>query len=39
MLQQCKDNANLRDAGKEWLFQDIQEHQGVMVDLLLHSVK
>ena len=39
MLQQCKDNANLRDAGKEWLFEDIQEHQGVMVDLLLHSVK
>jgi hypothetical protein len=39
MLQQCKDNADLRDAGKEWLFQDIQVHQRLMVDLLLNSIK
>ena len=37
MLQKCKDNADKREAGKEWFFEDILEHQRLMVNLMLDS--
>jgi hypothetical protein len=35
MLQKCKDNADMREAGKEWIFEDITEHQRLMVKFML----
>lgn len=35
MLQKCKDNADTREAGKEWVFEDIVQHQKLMVNLML----
>jgi hypothetical protein len=35
MLQKCKDNADTREAGKEWVFKDITEHQRLMVKFML----
>ena len=35
MLQKCKDNADIREAGKEWVFKDITEHQRLMVKFML----
>ncbi len=35
MLQKCKDNADKREAGKEWVFEDIVQHQKLMVNLML----
>ena len=35
MLQMCKDNEAHREPGKEWVFQDILEHQKRMVGVLL----
>jgi hypothetical protein len=35
MMQNCKDNEHQRDPGKEWVFEDIKEHQERMVELLL----
>ena len=39
MMQKCKDNdkqeaQKARDAGKEWNFEDIKDHQNKMVDVL-----
>jgi hypothetical protein len=35
MMQTCKDNQNGRDAGQEWIFQDIIEHQSKMLAIML----
>lgn len=35
MMQKCKDNQNYREAGQEWNFEDIKEHQDKMLDILL----
>jgi len=35
MMQMCKDNQRRRDAGKEWLFDDIQAHQEKMLEILV----
>jgi len=35
MMQKCKDNQNVRDAGQEWNFNDIKAHQSNMIDILL----
>jgi hypothetical protein len=35
MLQKCKDNENVREVGREWVFEDIVEHQKLMVKLML----
>ena len=35
MMQKCKDNQNVREAGKEWIFNDIEEHQKKMLGVLL----
>jgi uncharacterized protein with ParB-like and HNH nuclease domain len=35
MMQKCKDNSNLRQAGKEWNFDDIKSHQVDMLSVLL----
>ncbi|MFM7758521.1 MAG: DUF1524 domain-containing protein, partial [Crocinitomicaceae bacterium] len=37
MLQKCKDNADMREAGKEWIFEDIVAHQQLMVTIMLAS--
>lgn len=37
MMQKCKDNSNLRQAGQEWNFSDIKAHQVVMSSILLGS--
>jgi len=37
MLQKCKDNADIREAGKEWIFEDIEAHQQLMVTIMLAS--
>lgn len=39
MLQKCKDNADLREAGKEWVFEDIVEHQNKMIHLLFNLLQ
>jgi hypothetical protein len=35
MMQTCKDNQNGREAGQEWIFQDIIEHQSKMLAIML----
>lgn len=35
MMQKCKDNQSSRGAGQEWNFDDISEHQGKMLKILL----
>jgi hypothetical protein len=35
MMQTCKDNQNGRDAGQEWIFQDIIGHQSKMLAIML----
>jgi hypothetical protein len=35
MMQTCKDNQNGREAGPEWIFQDIIEHQSKMLAIML----
>ncbi len=35
MMQTCKDNQNGREAGQEWNFQDIIEHQSKMLAIML----
>jgi hypothetical protein len=39
MMQMCKDNVlkNHRPSGLEWIFDDIQEHQRKMEEILMHS--
>jgi hypothetical protein len=39
MMQICKDNQKGRDAGQEWTFQDITEHQIKMLALILTKNK
>lgn len=34
MMQKCKDNEGKRNSGDEWNFQDIQEHQQKMMEIL-----
>ncbi|MDR2460996.1 MAG: DUF262 domain-containing protein, partial [Deltaproteobacteria bacterium] len=34
MMQICKDNQGKRDPGKEWIFEDIKNHQSKMLSLL-----
>ncbi|MDR2044517.1 MAG: DUF262 domain-containing protein [Clostridium sp.] len=34
MMQMCKDNQGIRDAGQEWTFEDIQVHQANMLNML-----
>lgn len=33
MMQKCKDNQNAREAGQEWNFDDIKDHQEKMIEL------
>ncbi len=35
MMQKCKDNENLQDHGKEWMFEDIKIHQEKMLSILI----
>jgi len=34
MMQKCKDNLNAREAGLEWIFEDIKAHQEKMLEVL-----
>jgi len=34
MMQKCKNNQNIREAGQEWNFEDIKEHQNNMLKVL-----
>jgi hypothetical protein len=35
MMQICKDNQSTRGTGQEWTFEDIETHQGKMLELFL----
>lgn len=35
MMQKCKDNRESRDANHEWNYEDIEQHQKKMVDIML----
>ena len=35
MMQICKDNADIRESGGEWVYDDIASHQAAMIDVLL----
>jgi len=35
MMQKCKDNEDCPEPGHEWVFRDIQDHQGKMLGVLL----
>ena len=37
MMQVCKDNAEVRDAGEEWVYEDIERHQDAMIDVLISA--
>lgn len=34
MMQKCKDNSSDREVGKEWIFDDIKEHQDKMLTVM-----
>ena len=35
MMQICEDNKKRRDSGGEWIYEDIEQHQHAMIDVLL----
>jgi hypothetical protein len=39
MMQMCRDNdeSNNRIDGQEWIFEDIKNHQSLMLDILLEQ--
>ena len=37
MMQMCKDNQQSRDNGQEWIFEDIQNHQRHVLDILFRQ--
>jgi hypothetical protein len=39
MMQKCKDNQFAREAGQEWIFDDIKAHQAKMIEVLLGGRK
>ena len=34
-MQACKENAEVRDSGWEWIYEDIEKHQEAMIDVLI----
>jgi hypothetical protein len=38
MMQKCKENQNNREAGQEWIFDDIKAHQDKMIKILLGRI-
>ena len=34
-MRMCKDNEGRREAGQEWIYEDIVRHQDVMIDVLM----
>ena len=37
MMQMCKDNDNKRVEEKRWMFEDIQKHQRIILNILMHD--